>query len=140
MSDRSNEDNNQSYYSFTDEKKEFKLGDIFTIEKFGEPINYTEIPSCAFNGLDKTYIYEHYEVMTYPDGSVDRILSIYILDDKISTTEGIKISDSYNDMIKKYGNNYKKDFNQYIYELNKAQIIFIVENNIIISIEYKYNI
>ena len=65
-------------YSFSYNNMDFVLGEIFTREKFGTEAEYSEVASCAFEGLDKTFKYEHYEITTYPDGEDDRIYSIYL--------------------------------------------------------------
>ncbi len=126
-------------YTFVYEDKEFILGDVFTEDKYGKAIDYSEVASCAFEGLDKTYTYEHFVVTTYPSGNTDKIMSIYFNDSEISTTEGIKIGDSINDLTTKYGNEYEEEDNLYTYTLGKTHIKFIHENDIITSIEYTYD-
>lgn len=114
-------------------------GDIFDKEMFGEPLEYSEIPSCAFDGLNKTFRFEHYEITTHEDGNKDIIESIYFLDLFIKTSEGVGIGDSLSDMIDKYGDSYVVNGIEYIYEIDGVSLIFLVENNIITSVEYKYN-
>ncbi len=120
--------------------KEIVLGEEFSTEKCGKEKEYSEIPSCAFNGIDKTYKYDNYEITTYPDGAKDRILSIYFLDSGVSTTEGVKIADSYDDMVQAYGNEYENEGNKYSYKKGKTRIEFLVENKVITSIEYRYDV
>lgn len=127
-------------YIFSYNGIDIELGSIFSTEKYGKEDEYSEIESCAFDGLDKTYRYSNYEITTYPDGNKDRIYSIYFLDDSVKTKEGIKINDTLEDMVNMYGNNYEKLDNLYIYHKNNTNIRFIIENNIIISIEYQYKI
>ena len=127
-------------FSFKYQNNNYILGEKFTKEKYGEPLQYSEIPSCAFDGIDKTYTYSHYEVTTYPVNGQDKVYVIYFLDDEITTSEGIRISDSFEDMIKTYGNNYQNEGNLYIYKQEKTILKFIVENNYITSIEYNYEI
>lgn len=131
-------DNHPEKYTLIYNDKEFELGTVFTREKYGKEIEYSEVPSCAFEGLDKTYKYAHYEITTYQENNNDIILSIYFLDTEIKTTEGISIGDSLNDVINKYGNNYVNNGIEYNYTLGHSSIIFLVENNIVTSIEYKY--
>ena len=126
-------------YTFTDGEKVFVLGNEFIKSNYGEPLNYAEIPSCAFEGIDKTYTYEHYEITTYPKDDKDYIYTIYFLDEEVKTEKGIKISDSLEDLIKTYGENYQKTDNLYTYTNNKTHLNFIVENDTITSIEYTYD-
>lgn len=126
----------EAEYTLKVNNKEIKLGETFSREKCGQELQYSEVASCAFDGLDKTYTYENYEIKT---GLQDKITSIYFKDEGISTTEGIKITDSYDQMIQAYTNNFENEGNKYIYKKANTSIEFIVENDIIIGIEYIYN-
>lgn len=116
----------------------FELGGEFTVDKYGKELEYSETPSCAFEGLDKTYIYDHYEVATYPDGDKDYILSIYFIDTDITTTEGVAIDDTKDKMTRVYGTDYEEENNIITYTKGKTQLIFMFQEDRIISIEYSY--
>ena len=135
-----NEEKTEETFIFKDGEKEIKLGEEFSKEALGlgEEKNYSEIASCAFEGLDKTYTYENYEITTFPDGDKDKVYTIYFLNDQISTTEGVKISDDKEKMISTYGEEYETQGNQYKYKKGKTNIEFIVENDVITSIQYSY--
>ncbi len=126
----------QEVYALKVNNKEIKLGEVFSREKCGQELQYSEVASCAFDGLDKTYTYENYEIKT---GSQDKITSIYFIDEGISTTEGVKITDTYDKMVQVYSNNFKNEDNKYIYEKGNTSIEFMVENDVITGIEYIYN-
>lgn len=134
------EEQSKEAFVFKTADKEITLGEEFSIEKCGKENEYSEIASCAFEGLDKTYKYDNYEITTYPDNNKDKILSIYFLDETVSTTEGVKISDSYDDMVNAYGTNFEKESNKYTYKKGKTSIEFFVENEVVTSIEYKYDV
>ena len=125
-------------YYFRNNGITYRLNDEYNQEKHGKSIGYSEILSCAFEGLDKIYKYDHFEVTTYPNGTKDYIYSIYFLDVNVKTLEGLSISDSYQKMIEKYGEKYVKKDDEYIYTLGKTTLHFIVKNDIIESIEYLY--
>ncbi len=125
-------------YEFEHNGKTMKLGEVFSIEKYGQPEDYTEVESCAFEGLDKTFNYGSYEVTTFSDNDKDKIYSIYFLDENVKTKEGIKITDSFDKMKKTYGDDYEKIDNMYTYTKQKTQLNFIINNNEITSIEYLY--
>lgn len=123
-------------FQFTYEGKNIAINEEMDKEKWGEEISCYEVPSCAFDGMDKIYEYEHFEVETYTDKDVDRIYSIYFTDTKATTTEGLCVSDSYEKMIDTYGENFTNEGTQYIYTKGDTCLEFIVENNVITSIKY----
>lgn len=106
------------------------------IEKLGEPKNYFEAASCAFNGLDKVYTYAHFEINTYPDGDKDIISNILFLDDMVATTEGVSIGMTKDDMEAAYGKDYKEKAGMYVYTKDGMHLSFLVKDGVIASIEY----
>lgn len=128
----------QSVFEFKDGDKIIKLNADFSELNMPKENSYYEVQSCAFNGMDKIYTYEHYEIRTYPDGDKDKIASIYFLDEQAQTEEGVKIGDSFETMTEKYGEDYENLETKYTYTKEKTQLNFIVTDNIITSIEYTY--
>ena len=106
------------------------------LEDLGESIDYFEAESCAFEGLDKIYTYSGFELNTYEIDGVDYVASVLLLDDSVSTKEGIYLYSNLNDVLSTYGNNYTKNLGMYTYELNKSKISFLVEDDEVVSIEY----
>ncbi len=133
-----NQKEKNDVYSFQYENKNLILGDTFTTEKYGKEVDYVESPSCAFDGLDKIYRYEHYEVTTYPDQEQDRIYSIFFLDDEVETTEGLKIGDTKEKMLELYGKDFEQKDSLFIYQKEKTELHFLLQDDTIISIEYDY--
>lgn len=106
------------------------------LKALGEPMNYFEAPSCAFEGMDKIYTYSGFEFQTYTEGDKDYIASVRFLDDSITTPEGIGLNASLDDVIAAYGDNYRQSFSQYTYTKGKCNLRFIIENNEVVSVEY----
>lgn len=106
------------------------------IAGLGEYTDYFEAKSCAFNGIDRTYIYADYEVYTYPYNGVDYISGIYLME-TAQTNEGLKIGDTYDRMIELYGEDYTEDIGLYTYEKDSTKLDVLIEGDSIISIEYK---
>ena len=127
-------------YAFNYNGKEIKLGAEFSREEFGQELGYSEVPSCAFEGVDKTYTYEDYEITTYQDGDKEKIRTIYLLNENAQTEEGVKITDSLDDLKSKYKEEPTISDNKYTYTKGDTSIEFIVENEIITSIEYVLNV
>ncbi len=130
----------EDVFTFIDNSKAIPLGAEYSSLNLGEPKDYYEVQSCAFNGLDKIYIFENYEVHTYPDGDSDKVLSVYLINSNATTKEGIKIGDSFDAMVEAYGSDYEQLDTQYTYSKGLTQLKFIAEDNLISSIEYTYNI
>lgn len=106
------------------------------VAALGKADNYFESPSCAFQGIDKTYTYSNFELYTYPKNKVDYVSSIYILDGSVSTKEGIRLGSTTEEMIAAYGNDYKEELGAYTYTKDKSTLTFIVDNGTVSSIEY----
>lgn len=104
-----------------------------------EELNFMELSSCAFDGNDKVYTYENMEITVSPLDGKDIVYSVYFLNDRITTKEGVKITDDKETMIETYGENYKNINNKYSYLKGDVLLSFIIENDIIISIEYMYS-
>lgn len=117
------ESNQKQIMEFFQRKSlEFKMITLFSL------ILLTTV--LGIEGLDKIYKYENYEITTYERDGKERIQSIYLLNDMV------KITDSYNKMIEKYSDNYVREENMYTHIQGKTALKFIIENNIITSIEY----
>lgn len=106
------------------------------IGKLGEPQNYFEAESCAFQGLDKTYTYSSFEITTYPIDKVDYINSVALLDDNVATAEGVRIGASAADVEAAYGKDFKDVNGSRVYTNGKSTLTFILENDVVTSIEY----
>lgn len=101
----------------------------------GEPQSYFEAASCAFEGLDKTYTYSGFQVLTRPDGDKDYVNSILLTDDSVTTPEGLYIGASADDVTAAYsqGENLGSSLR---YTKDGVVLSFILENDKVISIEY----
>ena len=76
------------------------------LEKLGEAESVFEAPSCAFTGSSYYYTYGGVQVVTYPDEhdqTLNRLYEVDLNDSSAATNEGIKVGDSYDDLIAKYG-------------------------------------
>ena len=125
-----------SKYELKNGEKDLTPYHEFSKDSFGEPQGYSEIPSCAFEGVDKVYTYEDYEITTTMLGGKEVIYSTYLLTDNVSTPEGVKIADEKAAMIAAYGEDYIENGTEYIYQDGNVSISFITENDVITSIQY----
>ena len=106
------------------------------VAALGEPKNYVESPSCAFNGIDKEYNYGSYVIYTYPKDGVDYILQVVLMDDLCSTREGISIGAEKAQVTAAYGDECKVVGSGLEYDYGDCQLTFVFENDIVKSIQY----
>lgn len=106
------------------------------IKALGEPMEYFEAPSCAFEGLDKFYYYSSFELNTYEIDDVDYISLITFKDDTVETSEGICIGSSLQDVLDTYGNKYEEQNGFYTYTLGKTKLQFITQDDVVTGITY----
>lgn len=110
------------------------------LKQLGEPASYFEAKSCAFEGLDKTYTYEHFRIETYQEGETDRISAIIFLDDIGETKEGIAIGMTKEDMENAYGTDYEENGDMIVYTKDGKHLSFLVKDDVIESIEYNSSV
>ena len=106
------------------------------VEALGEPKNYVERPSCAFNGLDKEYNYGSFILYTYPMDDVDYVLQVVLMDDLVSTAEGISIGASRDQVTAAYGDGAKTVGTSPEYDKGDCQLTFVMDGDTVKSIQY----
>lgn len=131
------ENNTNKTFSMIYKGVEVLPGTKFDESQIKEKADFSEIPSCAFSGTDKVYTYEDVEIIVAQIDNIDKVYSVYFINDLAQTGEGLKISDNKQKMIETYGEDYNLSMdNKYTYTRENVELSFIVENNIITSIEY----
>ena len=111
------------------------------LNELGEWRDYAEMQSCSFDGIAKLYIYNGFEISTYLKNKTDndRIYSVTLNDDSVTTVEGMYIGQTFDDMVAIYGAEYKETAgtSKYKYEKGGTVLAFSIEDGIIISISYE---
>ena len=107
------------------------------LEQLGEPVSYFEAASCAFEGLDKTYTYNGFELDTYPTGDKDYISMVVLKDDSVATQEGICIGDSRDKVLQAYPDGGTEECGMIIYRKGGMKLVFILKEEEVASIEYR---
>ena len=107
------------------------------VNALGEPINYFESASCAFQGIDRIYTYDGFQITTYPLNDKDYISSVMFTSDAVSTSEGLEIGNTKDDMIAAYGEDYTEETGQFTYTKGDSKLVILIENDLISSIEYQ---
>lgn len=124
-------------YIFTANGVDLIPGAAFDPAVLGEPASIYEVPSCAIEGTDNVYNYEAFEVTAYDDGTGEVIYSIYFLDPNLTTNEGLALGDDAAKVVDLYGDNYAEDGNAYVYTRTEGQLFVILQDDVVISIEYR---
>ena len=124
-------------YYLTYNNKKLELEKEFTIADYGQYNDSFENASCAFGDKDITYFYDGVEVETYGKDNKLIVYSIRITDENTKNDEGIGLYDEISDVIKVYGEKYEKNDNKYTFTKGNSALIFITQNDIIESIEYR---
>jgi len=111
----------------------------YVLAALGEPLEEFEDPSCAFDGIDRVFLYPDFEVRTYPKGSSDHVHTIVFENDLIRTTEGgIRLGASLQDVIDAYGDDYEHDSGMYTFTRGLTTLEFLVDDDIVTNIIYGY--
>ena len=106
------------------------------LQALGTPVAYTEETSCAFDGLDKTYYYGSFYMTTYPDGTDDRVGSVWFADDTIATPEGIAIGSTRAAVEAAYEAESAKGANTFIMTRGDSTLTLILTEDLVTTIRY----
>lgn len=106
------------------------------VEALGEPDSYFESDSCAFQGKDKVYTYGSVKITTYPLEEVDYVYTVELMDDTVTTTEGVYVGASKDDVIAAYGEAATTSDTALIYEKDDSRLTFILEGGSVKNIVY----
>ena len=119
------------------------------VSAFGPNYNLYVADSCVFEGEDKEFEYDGFYIFTNPNGDwgeKDIWYSLYIESDTLSTSRGISVGATLEDVIAAYGNRFFwEGDNVMTFSLSGIRgdaaspcIQFIFSDNIVIAIEIYY--
>jgi hypothetical protein len=101
----------------------------------GAPTKYFEAPSCAFQGMDKTYTYGGVVIRTTPDEKGrDVVQSMELKDDMTSTPEGACIGDPKEKVVSLYGS--AEGDGALVYRKDGMVLTFFITDGSVSSITY----
>lgn len=126
-------------FSFLYEGVTLIPGEAFDQSVLGGYAGVSEVPSCAFDGNDRVYNYEKFELTAYIEENGERIYSIYFIDPNLPTTEGLCLGDSVDDMKAFYGEDYEMNGTAYVYTRGNSLLSVVTQNDIVVGIEYRLN-
>lgn len=122
---------NANIFSYTINGVEVAPGEDFSeaLSKLGEPVDFNEAASCYFDGMDKQYFYDGFEIKTYPVGDKDYVQDICVSVDTYSTPKGITIGSSLEDVVAAYGEDYEKMGKMYNYYVTEDKYMYFFVTN-----------
>lgn len=106
--------------------------------KLGEPTSYYEAASCAFDGKDKIYTYGSLQISVSPMDGVDIIYMITLLDDSLSTPEGIFVGAEKAAVLSAYGEGGVDKGSSLVYNSGKTDLVFLIRDDCVTSVQYRY--
>ena len=132
-------DPQEENFSFTYNGTKITLGAEAApiIDALGEPRSYTEEPSCAFEGMDKTYYYGSFYISTYPLDGKDHIYNLWFADDGVATDEGIRIGSPQSQVEDTYGKECFNGTNSFVMTKGQSRLVILIEDDTVSSIRYE---
>lgn len=124
-------------FAFTYQDVEIIPGEAFDAAKLPAADSVYQVPSCALEGTDNVYSYTTFEVTAFDEGNGEFVYSIYFLDPNLTTNEGLALGDDFAKAAELYGDSYEEVDGEYVYTRGNTQLRLIVENNAIVSIEFR---
>ena len=114
---------------------DMKADDV--LASLGEPKDKYTSESCAFGGEDTVYYYNSIQVSTNNEYGYERIYSIYLEDDLVSTEKGICVGSTADDVKNAYGEPGDKSSDVcLIYEKDGMTLNFNLVNGVVSTILY----
>ena len=127
-----------SFSTFTVDGNAIELGGALDLSILPEVNSVYEVPSCAIEGTDLVHSFTDYEITAYDDGNNQIIYSVYFLTPDAATAEGLSLGDPFEKMISLYGENYEENGTACIYSCNGMTLNILIQNGVVISIEYRW--
>lgn len=126
-------------YLFTDKGVQFGVDIIAddVLSKLGEPMKKSTSESCAFGGNDTNYTFNGFEISTNDEYGYERIYSIYLSNDLVSTEEGICVGSTAEQVKTTYGEpGAKSTETNLVYEKDSMTLTFVLANDLVAAIRY----
>ena len=102
----------------------------------GQPVTVTEEPSCAFDGAEKTYCYEHFCLTTCPLADTEVVCRVWFTDDGVSTAEGIRIGSPRDMVAQAYGDDAFQDSDLCVLNRGESRLTILLTAGAVTSVQY----
>ena len=111
-------------------------GELLPLDKLPTPDSTAKVDSCAGDGYDNFYAFGNLEIVGHPTAEGEIIYSIYFFSNEVATPEGVKPGDPFTKATAVYGDNYTANNDTMIYTKDGVDLMFLVSDGNILSIEY----
>lgn len=108
------------------------------IDALGEPKSYTESPSCAFEGVERTYYYGSFYLSTCPVEGRDYVYSIWFADDGVATEDGIRIGNTQSEVEEFCGVGCFHGGNACTRTLGNSRLTILLSDGLVCSVQYEW--
>lgn len=131
-------DYGELYYASGDAKFGIMDPADSVLSALGDPDSTFESNSCAYQGKDKFYYYDGFELLVNDVDGTERVTGITVADDTVQTPQGVKIGMSIDDALALMeGMEYAQAGDTYKFTVGSTLLRFQVgEDNTIVAIEY----
>jgi len=127
------------FFKIDDVEIELNQNVTLVINRLGEPLGVLELPSCAFEGMDRVFRYPGADLYTYPVGDDDFVYTIVFFDDSVRTAEGgIRLGSDIQEVFDIYGDDYRFDSGMYTFTRGLTTLEFFVEGSTVMGIAYAF--
>lgn len=108
------------------------------LSALGDPDSTFESNSCAYQGKDKFYYYDGFELLVNDVDGTERVTGITVADDTVQTPQGVKIGMSIDDALALMeGMEYAQAGDTYKFTVGSTLLrLQVGEDNTIVAIEY----
>ncbi len=105
----------------------------------GTDYEYFEAPSCAVEGLDYYYYYQNVTMVANDINGQRLVTGLWLLNDAVSTAEGIHIQSTNKEVLAAYGNDYEMRGTQMLYSGKNTILTIGIKDGKVNTIEYAYS-
>ncbi len=132
--------NNEESYTFSYNNQVVSIGDNWSDvqKKLGEYNSTFVAESCAYQGTDRYYYYNDFEIMTSEIDGKELLTDIFVNKENVPATNGVCVGMGLSDMAAKMGPANKTTENTYIYYGENVNVQINTKDDKVISIEYYY--
>ncbi len=102
----------------------------------GEHRSMQSSPSCAFDGEERIYRYSGFDIYTSWENGEEIIERVTVTEDSVATERGIRVGDSFHDVVKLYGRDYEKKGENIEYDGERCRLQFFFSEGKVTSIRY----